>query len=190
MRITGGTLRGRRIAAPGGAVRPTAARVREALFAALAARGGIAGARALDLCAGSGALGIEALSRGAACALFVEKSARAAARLRANLAALDLTGAARVWQREALAALRQLAGQGARFELVLADPPYAKPAKAQSAAAAAGLAQRLLSAAAPLLAPGGVLVLEAPHRAPPGPAPGLAVVQERRYGDTLLRCYE
>jgi len=187
MRITGGTLRGRRIAAPGGA-RPTAARVREALFAALAARGGIAGARALDLCAGSGALGIEALSRGAACALFVEKSAQAAARLRANLAALDLTGAARVWQREALAALRQLAGQGARFELVLADPPYAKPAKAQSAAA--GLAQRLLAAAAPLLAPGGVLVLEAPHRAPPGPAPGLAVVQERRYGDTLLLCYE
>ncbi|MDD9827647.1 MAG: 16S rRNA (guanine(966)-N(2))-methyltransferase RsmD [Deltaproteobacteria bacterium] len=184
MRITGGSLRGRRIAAPGGAVRPTAERVREALFGALAARGGIAGARALDLCAGSGALGIEALSRGAACALFVEKSARAAARLRANLAALDLTGAARVWQREALAALRQLAGQGARFELVLADPPYAK------AQAAAGLAQRLLAAAAPLLAPGGKLVLEAPHRAPPGPAPGLAVVQERRYGDTLLLCYE
>lgn len=169
-------------------MRPTAERVREALFAALAARGTIAGARALDLCAGSGALGIEAISRGAACALFVEKSAQAAARLRANLAALGLTGAARVWQREALAALRQLAGQGARFELVLADPPYAKPAKGQQAAA--GLAQRLLAAAAPLLAPGGVLVLEAPHRAPPGPAPGLAVVQERRYGDTLLRCYE
>lgn len=188
MRITGGSLRGRRIAAPKGGVRPTAERVREALFAALAARGGFAGARALDLCAGSGALGIEAMSRGAASALFVEKSARAAARLRANLAALGLTGAAQVWQREALAALRQLAGQGARFELVLADPPYAKPAKAH--AAAAGLAQRLLSAAAPLLAPGGVLVLEAPHRAPPGPAPGLAVVQERRYGDTLLLCYE
>lgn len=169
-------------------MRPTAERVREALFAALAARDGIAGARALDLCAGSGALGIEAMSRGAASALFVEKSARAAARLRANLAALGLTGAARVWQREALAALRQLAGQGARFELVLADPPYAKPAKAQQSAA--GLAQRLLAAAAPLLAPGGVLVLEAPHRAPPGPAPGLAVVQERRYGDTLLLCYE
>jgi len=179
MRVTGGDLVGRRFAAPrAGSVRPTADRVRESLFARL---GDLAGARVLDLFAGSGALGIEALSRGAAHVVFVERSAGCVRQLRHNLHTLGLEGSAEVRRGEALAALRRLAAVGRVFDLVLADPPYAS-----------GDAARLLEAlpAAGILAPGAPLVLELSRRHAPEVAAGLRVVDERRYGETLVVRYE
>lgn len=174
MRITGGELSGRRLRAPRGAVRPTADRVREALFARL---GPLAGARVLDLFAGSGALGIEALSRGAGGAVFVDRSASAVAQVRANLRALGLETRARVWHLDALRAVERLASAGERFELVFVDPPYASD-----------LARRALErlAEAGLLAPDGLVVVEEDRRHPPAEVPGLVRVDERRYGDTRV----
>jgi pantetheine-phosphate adenylyltransferase len=174
--VTGGTLRGRRLKVPhGAAVRPTADRVREALFARL---GDLAGARVLDLFAGSGALGIEALSRGAASVVFVERSSAAAAVVQENLAALGVAGAGRVVRAAAAAALRRLAHEGGRFDLVLLDPPYAETQVASGALRAL--------AASGILAPRAVVIVEASRRAPPPPVPGLVAVDERRYGDTVI----
>jgi 16S rRNA (guanine966-N2)-methyltransferase len=117
VRVVAGEFGGRRLAAPPGrGTRPTADRVREAMFSML---GDVSGLRVLDLFAGSGALGIEALSRGAASATFVESDARAAATIRSNLDALGAVG--EVSRRDALAFLRSAEGY---FDLVLADPPY------------------------------------------------------------------
>lgn len=152
MRITGGIARGRRLRVPRGqAVRPTAGRVRESLFAILGPR--LVGARVLDLFAGSGALGIEALSRGAARATFVERNARHARQIRENLARLGLADRAAVVVAEAADALRRRLGPE-RFDVVLCDPPYRD---AQLGALAARVA------AAAVLAPGGVVCVEAHH---------------------------
>lgn len=127
MRVVAGTARGRRLGAPAGRdVRPTADRVRQALFNALDSLGGVRQARVLDLFAGTGALGIEALSRGAAHATFVEKDRRAANVVRANLAAtgFDDPGRSRVIVADAE---RFVAGEAApeeRYGLTLLDPPY------------------------------------------------------------------
>lgn len=121
-RIVAGTAGGRRLAVPpGGRTRPTSDRAREALFSALAAATDLTGARVLDLYAGSGALGLEALSRGAAEVLLVESDARAVGTLRENVRALGLPGAT-VRQGKVEAVLREPAG--APFDVVLADPPY------------------------------------------------------------------
>lgn len=179
MRVTGGELAGRRFAAPRvAAVRPTADRVRESVFAWL---GDVGDARVLDLFAGSGALGIEALSRGAAHAVFVERAAGCVAQLRRNLRALGLEPRAEVRRGDAGAALRRLAAAGRIFDLVLADPPYASDEAA-----------RLLAAlpATRLLAPGAPLVLEVSRRHAPRTSMGLRVVGERRYGETLVVRYE
>jgi pantetheine-phosphate adenylyltransferase len=149
--------------------------VREALFARL---GELEGAQALDLFAGSGALGIEALSRGAAHAVFVERAAGAVAVLRGNLAALGLEPVAEVVRGDVPAALRWLAGSGRRFDLVLLDPPYADLdllARALRALATSGI-----------LAPGAVVVAEATRQHALPPIAGLALVDERRYGDTVI----
>lgn len=155
-------------------MRPTSDRVREAVFARLE---DLAGARVLDLYAGTGALGIEALSRGAASAVFVERAPAALAVLRANLAALGLEGVSRVLGMDVRAALRRLAREGQRHDLVLADPPYA-----------AGEVEAVLRgvAEAGILSPGATLVIETSRRHPPGAVPGLARLDERRYGDTLV----
>jgi 16S rRNA (guanine966-N2)-methyltransferase len=117
VRVVAGEFGGRRLAAPPGrGTRPTADRVREALFSML---GDVSGLRVLDLFAGSGALGIEALSRGAASATFVENDARAAATIRSNLDVLGAEG--EVSRRDALAFLGSAAGS---YDLVFADPPY------------------------------------------------------------------
>jgi 16S rRNA (guanine966-N2)-methyltransferase len=122
-RIIAGVVGGRRIAVPPSGTRPTSDRVREALFSSLEAGPGLAGAAVLDLCAGSGALGIEALSRGAAHALFVESDKRAAATLRRNLADLGLAGVATL---RVATAGSVLAGPAPRsYDVVLIDPPYA-----------------------------------------------------------------
>ena len=121
MRIVAGSRKGHHIVAPkGAATRPTGDRVREAVFSII---GPVEGAAVLDLFAGSGALGLEALSRGAASCVFVERDRGAAGVIRANLEKLRLTGAV-VANRDVAAALRDDRVRGRRYDLVLVDPPY------------------------------------------------------------------
>ncbi|WP_434043837.1 MULTISPECIES: 16S rRNA (guanine(966)-N(2))-methyltransferase RsmD [Sorangium] len=179
MRVIAGRLGGRRLAAPRGeGTRPTADRVREALFSSL---GDVTGALVCDLYAGTGALGIEALSRGARRAVFVENGRPALATLRENLAALDLEEAARVVPLPVERALDLLRDEGP-FDLALLDPPYA--ALARAAAAAARLAGPL-----GLLAPAGRLVLEHARRDPSPEIAGLTCAAVRTYGDTAVSFY-
>lgn len=178
VRITGGELAGRKIEVPRrGDVRPTADRVRESLFARLEA---LAGCRVLDLYAGSGSLGIESLSRGAAEVVFVDRASGCAAQIRSNLEALGLAEQARVLRSPVRTALPRLAGQGRPFDLVLLDPPYASDE-----------ASRVLPLLAnpALLAPHAMLVLETDRRHDPGPVVGLRRIDERRYGDTRIVRY-
>jgi 16S rRNA (guanine966-N2)-methyltransferase len=127
MRVIAGDARGRRLSAPRGlATRPTLARVRESMFSRLSVRLDFAGLRVLDLFAGTGSLGIEALSRGAAHVTFVEFAHPALIALRRNLAALGLSERARVVKSEVLRGLETLAAQRGHFDLVLLDPPYRK----------------------------------------------------------------
>lgn len=176
MRVIAGTLGGRRITAPPGrATRPTPERVREALFSAL---GDLHGARVLDLFAGSGALAIEAISRGAAAAVLVEHDRQAARVIRENLEALGIDGIADVRQQDAVAAAAALTAEPP-FDLVLLDPPYGE----------AGRLGPALGPALPgLVAAGGRVVTESDRRDPIdlGLAPPAF---ERRYGDTLLRIF-
>lgn len=123
MRVVGGEWSGRRLEVPAAGVRPTQDRVRQILFDILGP-GTVAGAAVLDLYAGSGALGIEALSRGAARATFVEASARVRPVIERNLRALGAGDAARLLALPAARALERLAREGEEFDLVLADPPY------------------------------------------------------------------
>jgi 16S rRNA (guanine966-N2)-methyltransferase len=183
-RIIAGELGGRRIAVPSDGTRPTPERVREALFSALEANPGLDGAAVLDLCAGSGALGLEALSRGAAHALFVEADRRAAATLRRNAAALGLAAVARV--RVAPVASVLAAPAPRRYDLLLADPPYATPDDE-----IVGWLRLALDHG--WVAEDATLVLERPSRSGPldWPEP-LRAGRDRRYGDTTLRiahCY-
>jgi 16S rRNA (guanine966-N2)-methyltransferase len=172
MRIVAGEWGGRRLVAPRGrATRPTSDRVREALFSIL---GPLDGERVLDLFAGSGALGLEALSRGAAHATFVEHDRAALRALRDNVA--DLGADADVVAGDARAFLRAAQERGAQYDLVFLDPPYR---------AAAGLAQEL--SLAPVLADGGRVVGESDRRTPLDLP--LSLTDERRYGDTLIRIY-
>jgi 16S rRNA (guanine966-N2)-methyltransferase len=173
LKLTGGTLRSRRVSAPSGrAVRPTPARVKEALFSIISER--IDGARVLDLFAGSGALGFESLSRGAAEVTFVESHRPTAARIAATARELGLDGRARVVVARVERAVLQLAG---RFDLVFADPPYAQP---YPAAAFATLAERGCIDAQSLI------VYEHDATLPPPAAGALAVVRTERYGAVAL----
>jgi 16S rRNA (guanine966-N2)-methyltransferase len=174
LRVTGGTLRSRRLRAPPRGVRPTSDRVRESLFAVL---GDLSGSRVLDLYAGTGALGIEALSRGAEAVDFVERAPASLSALRANLESLGLAASTRVVRADVRAGLRRLAREGRRYDLVLLDPPYGAGA---ADAALAGLAE------SGLLAPGATVVVETARRHPVVAVPGLAVVDARSYGDTLV----
>ncbi len=180
MRITGGVHRSRRLVAPrGAATRPTSDRVREALFSILAARGSLSGAVVLDLYAGTGALGLEALSRGAARAVFVESDREAGAALSRNLAALGEEGRARVIDARVERASKRLGPDP--FDLVLTDPPYAIVAEAAEALAG------LVAGAA--VAAGATVVLEHASRTPAPEVPGLTLDDTRVYGDTALAFY-
>jgi 16S rRNA (guanine966-N2)-methyltransferase len=176
LRVIAGRFGGRRLAVPAGRdVRPTAERVREALFSML---GALDGARVLDLYAGTGALGIEALSRGAASVVFVERAPASLLVLRANLEALGLRpDEAEVLREDVPAALRQLARAERSFELVLLDPPYAAD---EGARALQALAE------ARVLAPGARVVFERSRRHALPPIVGLRLIDERRYGDTTV----
>jgi 16S rRNA (guanine966-N2)-methyltransferase len=177
MRVVAGRLGGRRLRAPRGRdTRPTSDRVREALFSML---GEIDGHRVLDLYAGSGAMAIEALSRGAATATLVDRDARAVEVIRANLEALGLEPEeAQVVHAPAAAALRDASRRGDTYDLVLLDPPYRD---------AATLGRELSQALPAVLAPNARVVAESDRRAPL--ELGLPVIRERRYGDTLIRIH-
>ena len=169
MRVVAGALGGRRLRAPPGrSTRPTSDRVREAVFAML---GSIEDLAVLDLFAGSGALGIEALSRGASAAVFVDSDHGATHTVRANLEALGLS--AGVHQSDALSFLSDT-GLGP-FGLVFVDPPYDLAPR---------LGRPLSEALAPVLAPGALIVSESDKRSPL--ALTLPVRRERTYGDTLI----
>jgi 16S rRNA (guanine966-N2)-methyltransferase len=168
VRVIAGEFRGRRLQAPRGArTRPTADRVREALFSML---GDLSGVRVLDLYAGSGALGIEALSRGAASAVFVERDARAAATIKRNLDALGAEGEVRRQD-----ALRFLASGEGPFDLVFCDPPYDLPASP-----AAALAERL-----PAVTSEDARIVTESDKRRPLELP-LPILRERTYGDTRV----
>ncbi|MGI9117321.1 MAG: 16S rRNA (guanine(966)-N(2))-methyltransferase RsmD [Gaiellales bacterium] len=150
MRIVAGQHRSRRLVVPSGTgVRPTSDRAREAVFASLGAR--VVGARVLDLFAGSGALGLEALSRGASSCRFVERDAAALDAIRANVVALGEEERATVEKANALTALARLVAAAEAFDLILVDPPYD---------AVEAVAPRLAELLPQALAEGGRLVLE------------------------------
>lgn len=174
MRVVAGRFGGRTLRAPAGvATRPTSDRVREALYSSL---GALDGVRVLDLFAGSGALGIEALSRGAAQCTFVDSAAAAVTAIRANLAALEIE--AEVHRGDAATFLRNARTAGRDYDLVLLDPPYRQ---------VGGLASELSEILPAVLAPGARVVCESDRREPLELA--LPLHRERRYGDTLLRIH-
>ena len=175
MRIVAGSRRGHRIDAPKGVVtRPTGDRVREALFSIV---GPVEDARVLDLFAGSGALGLEALSRGASSCVFVERDRQAARVIQANLEKLRLTGAV-VVVRDVAVALREERDRSRRYDLVLADPPYE-----DWAAHEAGLAELL-----PLvLADDALVVVETSGRVEPQLP--LDLITTRRYGSARITAF-
>jgi 16S rRNA (guanine966-N2)-methyltransferase len=184
MRITGGTLRSRALKAPKGqATRPTTDRVREALFGILASAGVIEGARVLDLYAGTGALALEALSRGAATAVLVESAREALTALRANVAALGLEDRSRVVAGDVAKAIRRLPDTGP-FDLVFADPPWAMVDEGHATAVLSTLAR---SAG---IATDGRVVLEHSARTAPFDVDGLVRLETRKYGDTALTFYK
>jgi 16S rRNA (guanine966-N2)-methyltransferase len=172
MRIIAGRLKGRRLKAPTWeGLRPTSDKLRETFFNIVAPR--LEGARVLDGYAGTGAVGIEALSRGAAHVTFVERDRRALALIDANLAACGLQADYTIEGRDVIAALRHAAG--AAFDLVWLDPPYDITNVTDALDAAAGA-----------LAPGGLLVLERATRQEPGTPPSLERVRDVKSGDSTL----
>jgi 16S rRNA (guanine966-N2)-methyltransferase len=180
MRIIAGSLKGRRLAPVRGLIRPTGAKVREAIFNILG--DAVADARVLDLFAGTGALGIEALSRGAKDAVFVEDHPESLKVLRRNLANLDLEAQTRVLPLPVHTALKKLGVHGGDFDLAFLDPPYGGE---QAAAALNALA------AAAILAPAAWVVAEQSRRDQlPERAGSLERRELRRYGDTQVAFYQ
>jgi 16S rRNA (guanine966-N2)-methyltransferase len=181
LRVVGGALSGRRFASKIASVtRPTSDRVREAIASAVESRGGFEGTRVLDLFAGTGAMAIEALSRGASHAVLVEKDRAAARAIEASLAELELSDRASVValdldHRPAEAAARVTGGP---FDRVLADPPYA----------ITGTLPALLDAlaAAGRIAPGALVVLEHPAKASLALGSAFEVLATKRYGDSAV----
>ena len=169
IRVTGGELNGRPLFVPRAGIRPTTGQVREAIFSML---GGVEKASVLDLFAGSGALGVEALSRGAAHATFVDTNPAAARR---NIEALDLAGRAELVGGDAIRFLRR---SSETFDLVLCDPPYRLADRV-----AADLVQLIPGA----LARGGRAIIESSPERPLDLE--LPLLTQRTYGDTMIRIY-
>jgi 16S rRNA (guanine966-N2)-methyltransferase len=182
MRIVGGKFKGHNLSAPStSATRPTADRVRESIFNILAhgIEGfDLEGARVLDLFAGTGALGLEALSRGARFCQFVENDATVRGLIRRNADALGVIGQCKIWRRDATR-LGSCAPQ-TPFDLALCDPPYNK-----------GLGEAALVSlvAGKWLARGAIAVLEEAEKAEVSVVPGLELLDRRIYGDTSVRFY-
>jgi 16S rRNA (guanine966-N2)-methyltransferase len=177
VRIVAGRAKGRRLTAPAGATRPTSDRAREGLFNSLASLLDIDGAHVLDLFAGTGAVGLEALSRGAREAVFVESDRAAAEVLRRNIATVGLPGA-RLVKRTVGAFLGEAPARG--YDLVFADPPYALLDETL-----AEMLDTLVDKG--WLAEGAVVVVERSARGPEMPWPdGVEALRERRYGEGVL----
>ena len=176
MRVIAGALKGRVLRTPAwDGLRPTSDRLRETLFNILAPR--IEGVRFLDVCAGTGAVGIEALSRGAASVTFVEEDRRALALIEANLRHCQVREGYTIERRNALA--RAAVFAGGPFDIVFLDPPYAQRSL-----------EPWLHVAASHLAPGGIVILEHASRLEaPAAADGLAVARRLRQGDSALTFY-
>lgn len=182
VRIVGGEFRGRPLATPrSNAIRPTTDRTREALFNILSHRFAdkLEGARVLDLFSGTGALGLEALSRGASFALFIEESAEGRGLIRTNVESLGLTGRSKIFRRDATD-LGEV-GTMQPFGLLFADPPYGK-----------GLGERALRSAKAggWLVPGALCIVEESAAAPFDLSSGFLIADERGYGDTVIRIIE
>jgi 16S rRNA (guanine966-N2)-methyltransferase len=178
VRIVAGEFRGRQLATPSGdAIRPTSDRLRQTIFDILVHSYGdlVAGARVLDLFAGTGALGLEAISRGAAAAVLVEEDVEARGLIRTNIEAFGLTGRTRIFRRDA--ANLGPAGTVQPFNLVFADPPYRK-----------GLGEKAFASALAggWLTEDAVLVLEEAADAEVTPVAGLSVLETRRVGDSQV----
>lgn len=181
MRIVGGRFRGRGLSAPrSAAIRPTTDRARESLFNILAHGhpDTLNGSRILDLFAGTGALGLEALSRGAHFALFVEHSVEGRALLRANVETLGLQGSSKIFRRDATALGKR--GSVEPFDLVFADPPYGT-----------GLGDRALAAAAAggWLSPGALVVLEERADVDVDPGAAFELLESRTFADTSMHFF-
>ena len=183
MRIIGGSCRGRKLLTPGNLeIRPTSDRVKEALFNILISRfGNFSGLRVLDIFAGTGNLGIEALSRGASEAVFVDEGREAAALIVKNLELCGLTDRARVVQKQALAVLKGLAGSGSTFDLIFLDPPYRQ-----------GLSGEVLEfLGGSTLGPGSVVVAETDAREELDQTFSRLRASDRRiYGDTAITIFD
>lgn len=182
MRVVGGEFRGRGLATPrSSAIRPTTDRTREAVFNVLAHRYAdrLEGGRVLDLFAGTGALGLEALSRGASYCLFIEESAEGRGLVRQNIETLGLQGRTKLFRRDATAL--GPSGTLGTFDLLFADPPYGK-----------GLGERALQSARKggWIGPGSLCVVEEAAETPFVPGDGFDIVDERAYGDTVIRFIE
>ncbi|MCI0489154.1 MAG: 16S rRNA (guanine(966)-N(2))-methyltransferase RsmD [Blastocatellia bacterium] len=180
MRVIGGIYRGRSLRTPKGlTVRPTSDRMRETLFNILASE--IEGSRFLDLCAGSGAVGIEALSRGAARAVFVDLSRRSCAVIEENLAQLGISQGTDIINRDAVAAIKRVAAESEPFDIIFFDPPYESELYLQ--------AMKLIASSG-ILADEGVVIVE--HRAKTAPESeygNLRVYREVRQGESSLAFY-
>ncbi len=180
MRVISGKLKGRRLfAAKGLNLRPTSDRVREAIFNIL--QGRFPGGRILDLFAGTGALGIEALSRGGEAAVFVEKNPESITALRKNIANCGLEGQAEVLEKEVRTAIRILGERERVFNLIFLDPPYGK-----------GLARATLEvlSGSPILAPDALIIAEHSPGEPLENVPRLEEVDRRKYGGTLVSLFQ
>jgi len=184
MRITGGTHRSRALRAPNGHVtRPTSDRVREALFGILSSAGLIEGAHVLDIYAGTGALALEALSRGAARATLVEYSRPAVDAIRANIASLGVAHCTNVIAADVRRAARRITRQGP-FDLILVDPPWSLVDCGDAREVVGDLCR------AGAFAPGGRVVLEHASRTPSPYFDAIIRLETREYGDTALTFYK
>jgi 16S rRNA (guanine966-N2)-methyltransferase len=182
MRVIAGSARGLRLTAPAGLqTRPTGDRVKEALFSIIASRRELVGARVLDICAGTGSLGIEALSRGGASCCFIEQDRSVMGILEKNLVRAGLAEKGVCLVLDALKGLNQLSRQGKTFDIVFFDPPYSSGLYALVPEALSSLS---------LLSEGGLLVAECSARTPMAERYGmLARVDRRVYGDTALEFF-
>lgn len=180
-RVVAGTAGGIQLAAAGPGTRALADRMKQALFGSLEPL--LAGAAILDLCAGTGAAAIEALSRGAASAVLVERDHGAVRVIEENLRRTGLAGQARVVRRDAVAAVRDLASSAAQFDLVIVDPPYAETSLRDALLAALGAADGPLRT-------GSVVLATAHWREPPPEEIGLLrSTRVRRFGETAVTIY-
>lgn len=182
MRVIAGSARGVRLLAPKGvSTRPTSDRVREALFSIITSSFDVKDVRALDICAGTGSLGIEAISRGAASCTFIEHDVSACVSLEKNISTARCPDKTDIIKLDAVKALRLLAGRGRQFEIAFFDPPYASELYIPVLEALAGFS---------LIVAGGLLVVESSSRNVLADHVGSFVkIDHRVYGDTALELY-